>query len=158
MSDGRRLHSEAKELLEEVTGLRAGVAAGGKASFRAWRPRLERRPFAMSALNLAHYLAFRGRDLRPLQRRLMALGLSSLGRAEGRVLATLDSVAVALAAQAGVTPPLPMPSNRQFFRGEARLKHNTEVLFGPSPQGRSGRILVTLDLSLIHISEPTRPY
>ncbi|HUW72685.1 MAG TPA: pyruvate kinase [Methyloceanibacter sp.] len=145
MSDGRRLHSEAKELLEQVIRLRADVAAGGKAIFRDWRPRLERRPFAMSALNLAHYLALRGRDLRPLQRGLMALGLSSLGRAEGRVLATLDSVTVALAAQAGLPQPVRMPSSRQFFRGEARLKHNTEVLFGPSPQGRCGRILVTLD-------------
>ena len=80
MKDG--FTREASDLLEEVTRLRASVAADGKATFKGWRPQLERRPFAMSALNLAHYLAFRSRDLRPLQRRLMALGLSSLGRAE----------------------------------------------------------------------------
>ena len=145
MSDERRLHSEAGDLLEEVTRLRASVAADGKTTFELWRPWLERRPFAMSALNLAHYLALRSRDLRPLQRRLMALGLSSLGRAEGRVLATLDSVTVALAAQAGVAAPARMPSTRQFFRGEERLKRTTEALFGPPPQGRLGYILVTLD-------------
>ncbi len=144
MSDERRLHSEAGDLLEEVTLLRAIVAADGKATFKGWRPQLERRPFATSALNLAHYLALRSRDLRPLQRRLMAIGLSSLGRAEGRVLATLDSVIVALAAQAGVAAPARMPSPRQFFRGEERLKKNTDILFGPPPQGRQGRILVTL--------------
>jgi len=145
MSDERRLYSDASDLLNEVTRLRASVAADGKATFKRWRPRLERRPFAMSALNLAHYLALRSRDLRPLQRRLMALGLSSLGRAESRVLATLDSVTVALAAQAGVAAPVRMPSYRQFFRGEERLKRNTETLFGPPPHGRLGYILVTLD-------------
>jgi pyruvate kinase len=66
----------------------------------------------MSALNLAHYLALRSHDLRPLQRRLMPLGLSSLGRAESRVLVSLDSVTVALAAQAGVVSPVRMPSCR----------------------------------------------
>ncbi len=144
MSDGRRFYREASDLLNEVARLRMSVAADGKATFKRWRPQLERRPFAMSALNLAHYLALRSRDLRPLQRRLMALGLSSLGRAEGRVLATLDSVTVALAAQAGVPSPVRMPSYRQFFRGEERLKKNTDILFGPPPQGRVGRILVTL--------------
>jgi pyruvate kinase len=144
MSDERRLYSEASDLLREVTRLRASVAADGKATFKCWRPQLERRPFAMNALNLAHYLALRSRDLRPLQRRLMPLGLSSLGRAESRVLATLDSVTVALAAQAGVASLVRMPSYRQFFRGEDRLKRNTEALFGPPPQRRLGHILVTL--------------
>ena len=45
-----------------------------------------------SARNLLHYLALRGHDLRPLQLRLAALGLSSLGRAESHVLATVDAV------------------------------------------------------------------
>lgn len=45
-----------------------------------------------SARNLLHYLALRRRDLRPLQQRLAALGLSSLGRAESHVLATVDAV------------------------------------------------------------------
>lgn len=145
MSDGRRHCTEARDLLNEVTRLRASVAADGKATFKRWRQRLERRPFAMSAFNLAHYLALRTRDLRPLQRRLMALGLSSLGRAEGRVLPALDSVIFALAAQAGVSSPGPMPSYRQFFRGEERLRTNTATLFGPQTPGRSGSILVTLD-------------
>ena len=39
-----------------------------------------------SARNLLHYLALRSRDLRPLQARLAAAGLSSLGRAESRPL------------------------------------------------------------------------
>ncbi len=136
----------ARELLAGVVTLRNDVAAEGAAAFRRWRPNLERGAFAVSAYNLAHYLALRQRDLRPLQRRLMALGLSSLGRVEGRVLASLDAVTVALAAIADVSPPVGVaaPSERQFFRGEARLKANAEEIFGPQRHRRSGRILVTM--------------
>jgi pyruvate kinase len=42
-----------------------------------------------SARNLLHYLALRSRDQRPLQARLAAAGLSSLGRAESHVLAAV---------------------------------------------------------------------
>ncbi len=76
----------------------------------------------------------------------MALDLSSLGRAESRVHASLDSVSFALVLMGGV-PPLKsaqMPSQHQFFRGEKRLAQNTEALFGKAPNGRAGRILVTL--------------
>lgn len=44
------------------------------------------------ARNLLHYMALRRHDLRPLQLRLAKLGLSSLGRAESHVLATVDAV------------------------------------------------------------------
>ena len=47
-------------------------------------------------VNLGHYLALRHHDIRPLQRRLMALGLSSMGRLESRVLPTIDAVLFAL--------------------------------------------------------------
>jgi pyruvate kinase len=73
----------------------------------------------------------------------MALGVSSLGRLEGRVLASLDAVAVALAALAGKPAPRP-PSERQFFRGERCLARNAAECFGPAHRGRIGRIMVTL--------------
>ncbi|MBP8175793.1 MAG: hypothetical protein KAX74_05430, partial [Sphaerotilus sp.] len=44
------------------------------------------------ARNLLHYLALRSGDLRPLQLELSRLGLSSLGRAEPHVLASIDKV------------------------------------------------------------------
>ncbi|MCB1486909.1 MAG: pyruvate kinase [Bauldia sp.] len=139
------LANRAREALDEITSLRGHVATGGRAIYRHWRPRIDRSGFAPSALNLAHYMAVRRHDLRPLQRRLMALGMSSLGRLEGRVLASLDSVAVALAAMAGEDgSPVRAPSERQFFRGEARLVANTAEILGPASPGRSGRIMVTL--------------
>jgi pyruvate kinase len=135
-----------EEIAVEVAALRRRVAAGGKVLNQTWSRRIERHSFGPSALNLAHYLVFRQIDLRLLQRRLMALGLSSLGRAEGRVLATLDAVGAALGlmtdAPAAEMPA--MPSERQFFRGEKHLAENAAALFGPPSEGRAGRIMVTL--------------
>jgi pyruvate kinase len=133
-------------LLEAVRALRAAVAEEGRAGFRRWRPAIRRPGFAAGALNLAHYLALRRRGLWPLQRGLMRHGLSSLGRLEGRVLATLDAVAGALAPLAGEGAPGRAwpPPLRRFFRGEARLRAEAAALFGPAPAGREGRILVTL--------------
>ncbi len=138
--------SRLSAVAEEVLALRQRIADEGKALYRPWRRRIQRTQFAPSALNLAHYLIFRQTDLRPLQRRLMALGLSSLGRAEGRVLATLDAVDAALALMLGEDAPAgrPLPSERQFFRGEHHLAANAAELFGPSAEGRNGRIMVTL--------------
>ena len=135
-----------RELRRKVGDLRAHVAAEGHRIFQSWRPEVHRPSFAASALNLAHYRALRHRDIRPLQRSLMRWGLSSLGRLEGRVLAGLDAVDAALERVAGGhgRPTARFPTERQFFRGEARLRAHALELFGPPSSGREGRILVTL--------------
>src|SRR5665811_1004954 len=129
-----------------------------------------------SAINLVHYLGIRRRDIRPLQERLAAAGLSSLGRMESHVLANLNAIIDLLRCALGKNPAdkiLP-PSEAT---GAAQLENNTNNLFGKPPLHRRVRIMVTLpsevaddyslikdmlvhgmDLSLIHISEPTRPY
>lgn len=95
--------------------------------------------------NLCHYLALRHQDIRPLQRRLMALGLSSMGRLEGRVLPTIDAVLQALAALAGGRQDLPpAPDEAGFFAGETRLDKATGILLGERATGRRTRIMVTL--------------
>lgn len=94
--------------------------------------------------NLADYLALRRHDLRPLQRRLMLNGFSSLGRLEGRVLATIDAVLASLAPNAGQTSPHARPADDTFFAGEQALAASAAELLGPAPQSRRGRIMVTL--------------
>ena len=139
----------AADAVAELQALRAKVVREGKHRFRDWRPEIRRPGFAGSALNLAHYIALRHRDLRPLQRVLMRCGVSSLGRLEGRVLVTLETVAAVLAAAASAGPvdrDLWPPPARRFFRGETRLAANAKTLFGPPPEGRAVRILVTLSL------------
>jgi pyruvate kinase len=102
--------------------------------------------YRQSARNLSHYLTLRSRDLRPLQRRLAVLGLSSLGRAESHVLATIEAVLVALHRMAhrrwvSDSPPRdPM----DFARGQELLADHTERLFGPPCAGRDVRIMVTM--------------
>ncbi|WP_454848643.1 pyruvate kinase [Rhizobium binxianense] len=94
--------------------------------------------------NLCHYLALRHHDIRELQRRLMWRGLSSLGRLESRVLATVDAVLAALAAMDGRESPLPAPTEQAFFAGEKRLLQKADALLGPVRENRRGRIMVTL--------------
>jgi hypothetical protein len=48
--------------------------------------------FSPSAINLVQYLALRRQDLRDIQDRLVAQGLSSLGRGESHILDNLNRV------------------------------------------------------------------
>ena len=96
-----------------------------------------------SAENLLHYVAIRRRDLRPLQASLTELGLSSLGRCEAHVMATLCAVARALAALAELPPPENDPKALSPEDGGALLHRNTERLLGKEPARREVRILVT---------------
>ncbi len=103
----------------------------------------------LGASNLLHYLALRSRDVRPLQERLMALGLSSLGRSEAHALATIDAVLGVLRRLAGVAPaPAAEPAARPDFEDGARLlASHAESLLGPPRSNRAVRILVTMPSS-----------
>ena len=91
-------------------------------------------PRVASARNLLHYLAVRQHDVRALQTRLAELGLSSLGRMEPHVLASLDAVLAALARLAGRPPSALVDLAPADFRsGPAALAANTEALLGPRP-------------------------
>jgi len=111
-----------------------------------------------SARNLLHYLALRRRDLRPLQMRLASLGLSSLGRAEPHVLATVDEVLGVLRhlMQRSAQPAPQETPDIDFIRGERLLAEHTDALFGPATPGREVRIMVTMpseaadDALLVH--------
>ncbi|HYA68352.1 MAG TPA: pyruvate kinase, partial [Acidimicrobiales bacterium] len=92
------------------------------------------------AANLVHYLALRHGDVRLLQRRLGERGLSSLGRCEPHVLATVESARAAL--DGGTA--LVVPEALRFEEGRAALDRNTDALFGPRPPGRVPRVMVTL--------------
>jgi pyruvate kinase len=134
---------------DDLARLVAAVDATGKSLLREWRRYLSHSPYARDAANLAAYIGFRRQDLRALQDRLSALGLSSLGRCEAHVLATLEAVTLALAALAG-EPPRARDMRRvadAARHGSQRLKRNTTRLLGPSPRRRSTRIMVTLPTS-----------
>lgn len=129
-------------VMEAVVALRADVVAHAIPRGALFADAAGREDAAL--INLAHYLALRRHDLRPLQRQLMRRGLSSLGRLESRVIPTLDAVIVALAALASREAPLPRPDAPDFFAGAARLDAAAEAALGPEPVGRATRIMVTL--------------
>jgi hypothetical protein len=56
------------------------------------RPLVLHEAHRRSARNLAHYLALRRHDIRPLQSQLALLGLSSLGRTESHALTAVQTV------------------------------------------------------------------
>lgn len=142
--DVPRLANECTDLLSEMLDLRARVAADGAAIVADLMSATAVRQPNERIANLGHYLALRHHDIRPLQRRLMRHGLSSLGRLESRVLATFDAVIVALSALAGRPSPADAPSEQAFFQGEADLDRHADALFGLPPAKRRGRIMVTL--------------
>ncbi len=97
-----------------------------------------------SAQNLLHYLALRMFDVRELQIQLSDWGLSSLGRAERKVQATLDTVlSVAHKLEGKEWKPKEQPPFC-FRDGRRMLEENTTDLLGDYPSGRRVRIMVTM--------------
>ncbi|RPH94825.1 MAG: pyruvate kinase [Lysobacterales bacterium] len=108
-----------------------------------------------SAENLLHYLSLRCLDLRGLQEQLARLGLSSLGRAEPHVLATIDAVLYNLALLLGEEPSVPDPSGPSgiyaaFDACAERPQENSVRLLGDKPAKRRGYIMVTLPTEAAH--------
>ena len=97
-----------------------------------------------SARNLVHYLALRRDDIRDLQQSLTALGLSSLGRAERNVLASVASVQAALRSLAGSARPETGSDTSALDLRSARAWSNKQAILGDAPEDRDVSIMVTL--------------
>ncbi len=104
------------------------------------------RPLRESACNLVHYLAVRRHDARELQDELARLGLSSLGRLEAHVMASLHAVLEALFALRGQPVPAEVAQAPPvtFDNGDALLAEHTHAILGPPRRGRETRIMVTM--------------
>lgn len=99
----------------------------------------------LSAANLIHYLAIRDRDVIPLQENLCHLGLSSLGRMEAHVSATLGAVRMALLRLAGLPcDPVGEEPLNGFALGGKQLAENAAKILGDPTPDRSTRIMVTM--------------
>ena len=97
-----------------------------------------------SARNLVHYWALRQVDLRNLQTALASFGLSSLGRSEPHVQATLELVSSAIAAMRGSNWQPPDDVAVSVDKGVRLLRQNAVDLLGPMRAGRAARVMVTL--------------
>lgn len=151
-----RERAEIEAALQELAVIRESMVAG----LGTPDPRLGgvHANYQDSARNLLHYLALRRQDLRHLQFRLAALGLSSLGRAESHVLAAVDRVLEVLHRLTGrsLNPPFQNAAILDFAKGQLLLAEHTDTLLGPSTPGREVRIMVTMpseagtDYTLVH--------
>jgi pyruvate kinase len=133
-----------EDLIRQLESLRQAIgqqAERGRALVLELPPERHR-----SAENLLHYLALRSRDLRPLQDRLARLGLSSLGRAEPQVLATINAVLRNLyLVSEQESPTGDLPDDSVAFGPETDyLEQNTIKLLGKFPQNRRAHIMVTM--------------
>jgi pyruvate kinase len=152
-------HCPLSNEMAEVADLLSAIRAELVADLSLSRQRIDEvhNNYRDSAKNLLHYLSLRRRDLRPLQTRLAALGLSSLGRAESHVLATLDAVLEVLSRLVGrECKPATGEKTTDFSDGQRLLDEHTEALLGPARAGRGVRIMVTMpteaghDYTLVH--------
>jgi pyruvate kinase len=96
-----------------------------------------------SAANFVHYLELRRHDVRDLQARLAAVGLSSLGRSEAHVLATIEEVLSVLARLNG-NEPTERSAGVALVEGRQILAGNAILLLGAAAATRSTQIMVTL--------------
>jgi pyruvate kinase len=146
----------------DAASARVGAIAAQVAELRDAVRRAERDAAALlatvhpahrrSAANLVHYVAFRGHDLRSLQAELSEMGLSSLGRSEAHVAATVDAVLAVLdSLRAGddERPSSTSALGADFAavspaEGRALLWSNTVALFGEPTGERDTWIMVTL--------------
>lgn len=133
----------AATLFAKLQSLRLVVAEDSERLMADWRPHIASGEFLRSAQNLACYLSLRRADLRQVQPGLRAFGLSTLGRCEAHVLASLDAVLASLARLAGLAGSS-HPPRAAFSAGRAALKRRQLRVFGGDPEGPHTRIMVTL--------------
>lgn len=132
-------------LLDELLQLSEHVLFRGTIRLDQAAHLLEQSALNKSCVNLAHYLAMRELDLRPLQEKLAEAGLSSLGRAESHVFATLQAVVDMLSRAMGKPQSLQCNlSHPEFREGFDILMRNTARLLGPTHHQHETRIMVTL--------------
>lgn len=118
-------------LRKDIDALIKSVRSESEDLLDQWRTEPIRKEFSESASNLAAYVAVRRHDLRNLQHSLLALGLSSLGRIESRVLPTLEAVSANLDAlrrrsRARVSP---RPDFKKFFARRTTAQAKRGVYF-----------------------------
>jgi len=97
-----------------------------------------------SARNLLHYLAVRQLDLRPLQWKLIPMGLTSLGGMEASSMCSIQAVFRALHSLAGLPLPQLGAPPVDFASGPQQLHTNANRLLGSPCGKRAVRIMVTM--------------
>lgn len=127
--------------LKRLSFLRVKMEAAARAPVETMHVHAD---YLDSARNLLSYLALRRHDIRPLQRQLAELGLSSLGRCEANTLASVNRVIEVLQR---LTPAAEVDEACGAVLDDAGEKlltlHADQLFGGPAPE-RGVRIMVTM--------------
>jgi pyruvate kinase len=149
---GRQVYEEPSPatlnmLLSVLTNLLQTIESNGQQRIAPYAKYFDSPVFTPSALNLAHYLAFRQIDLRDLQERLAETGLSSLGRAEPAVKHSIMTLISLLHRALGKKESISTTNatSHDIKSGRLTLEKHTEQLLGKYREHHSGHIMVTLD-------------
>ena len=112
--------------------------------------------YKKSARNLVHYRALRSKDITGLQRELGLLGLSRLARAEGHVMASLNTTRGILKSMMSGHPVQIDRPYLSIKKGNKLIRSHSKALLGYRSKGRRVRIMVTMpsiaseDYDLVH--------
>lgn len=133
------------QLRQQLDGIRNATERGAKKILKKWAKDVDdAESLGKSASNLAAYLALRHQDLRGLQDDLSHRGLSSLGRCESHVMASLDAVLTILSRvdqREQEKPAWPEPGS--FTDGFQCIQDAAGMILGPSNASKV-RIMVTM--------------
>lgn len=133
-------------LLEEVSRLRERIVSDTASEIAALDLEHAGTDNLASISNLLNYVVMRREDLRSLQARLAAAGLSSLGRGEPHVLQNIDRVIDMLSCAAVNRPTCAgnAADPPDFDAGHRVLRARAARMFGSPPAGRAVYIMVTM--------------
>ncbi|WP_020006809.1 pyruvate kinase [Salinicoccus albus] len=134
-----------RELLSDVLAIRDSVKEEGDVLYKKWSETPIRAEYEESARNLAYYMAFRKRDMRDLQERLIPWGVSSLGRLEADVMGSLNALTKTLGYITGTdVGDIDYRSSSSFEERNEKLQNNADEIFGGIQGDRLTRVLVTM--------------
>jgi pyruvate kinase len=134
----------ALRLLPQLSALQDRIAADSAAIMKGWATHIHRPEFVGSATNMAEWMALRHTDLSDLQAPLSALGLSTMGRLDGHVDASIKAVLASLSRIAGHDPRA-YPPRAAFDAGDIVLKARRDTMFGDQEaDDPRTRVMVTL--------------
>lgn len=139
-------HDPLQDLLNDVSLLKQRILSETVMEVSGLPVNSTSREHLYSVMNLMNYVVMRRTDLRTLQERLTAAGLSSLGRVEPHVLDNINRV-IDMLSRAVLHKPGSDDNtgdNMACETGHRLLRQRARNIFGDEPAARSEYIMVTM--------------
>ncbi len=133
-----------QEVYQETADLRQHIIQQAHQLKEKWQLNVSDNPDYFNKRNLSYYLALRSLDIRPLQKKLTYLGLTSLSSIEGHVLESIDALLASLERMIHAEEPRPYPMIPSHLDHGIKRNDNAQHLFGQASNDNHTSIMVTL--------------